>query len=508
MRKILSFILMVVSISIISAETFKGIIKYDSRRGHPAEEVEYTGKILYASEDDLQVEKRWITRVSVELDSVKLDQMFERDRLHIQSIQDSLDMFKNIDEKLGKPFENSVQRQYVDYLASLANEKDRESIAKDAAKGKISKKLGKYLYEIIPKISRRLKESRYQFDRDLATDWSYEIRRTNCPQYHEITTTYVDTIENPYCLDKMHEFNWKKDIFKKSYSNIEDYSLVRYYENKVTHSDGWNWYSREKLEEKEESYPIGVRYSYDPEHPQYRFVFEYPHEYPQVYDAKGNLVRVMFPEYQLYKQYFDANSDHPEFSLIARIAYAENEYDIQSADNKTTHYIKNQLGLEKLTASEQKRQDKSAKQMAKAAEGYVRDQMKYGKNSRKGRAASQKHAASFLGAMLGSGSGYYSNEGASWLSQIENDYWRFFQDKDPYKIERIDATTFKVTYADANCNPTIEIIYKYVQTEPYEAKAQVSVKKLFNGPASEYKSLPAKYSPWPLPCADRPQNHE
>lgn len=97
MRKILSFILMVVSISIISAETFKGIIKYDSKRGLPAEEVEYTGKILYASEDDLQVEKRWITRVSAELDSVKLDQMFERDRLHIQNIQDSLDMFKNID---------------------------------------------------------------------------------------------------------------------------------------------------------------------------------------------------------------------------------------------------------------------------------------------------------------------------------------------------------------------------------------------------------------------------
>lgn len=99
---------------------------------------------------------------------------------------------------------------------------------------------------------------------------------------------------------------------------------------------------------------------------------------PKVYDAKGNLVRVMYPDFELYKQYFNANSDHPEFSLIARIAYAENEYDIQSADNKTNHYIKNQLGLEKLTASEQKRQDKSAKQMAKAAEGYVRDQMKYG----------------------------------------------------------------------------------------------------------------------------------
>lgn len=506
MRKILSFILMVVSISIISAETFKGIIKYDSRRGLPAEEVEYTPEVLSSCEKGLQVRKRWITRTRTELDSMKLARMLERDRLHIQSIQDSLDIFKNIDEKLGKPFENPVQRKYVDYLASLTNEKDRESIAKDAAKGKISKKLGKYLDTLIPRISRQLRESRDQLDRDLNTDWSYKIQFSNCPRYHEITTTYVDTIENPHYLDKMHEFKWKEDIFEKSYSNIEDYSLVRYYENKVTHSDGWNWYSREKLEEKEESYPIGVRYSYDPEHPQYRFVFEYPHEYPQVYDAKGNLVRVMFPEYQLYKQYFDANSDHPEFSLIARIAYAENEYDIQSAGNKITHYIKNQLGLENLTASEQKQQDKSAKQMAKAAEGYVRDQMKYGKHSRKGRAASQKHAASFLGAMLGSGSGYYSNEGASWLSQIENDYWRFFQDKDPYKIERIDATTFKVTYADANCNPTIEIIYKYVQTEPYEAKAQISVNKLFSGPASEYKSLPGDY--WPLPCADRPQNNE
>ena len=290
MRKILSFILMVVSISIISAETFKGIIKYDSRRGLPAEEVEYTPEVLSSCEKGLQVRKRWITRTRTELDSMKLARMLERDRLHIQSIQDSLDIFKNIDEKLGKPFENPVQRKYVDYLASLTNEKDRESIAKDAAKGKISKKLGKYLDTLIPRISRQLRESRDQLDRDLNTDWSYKIQFSNCPRYHEITTTYVDTIENPHYLDKMHEFKWKEDIFEKSYSNIEDYSLVRYYENKVTHSDGWNWYSREKLEEKEESYPIGVRYSYDPEHPQYRFVFEYPHEYPQVYDAKGNLV--------------------------------------------------------------------------------------------------------------------------------------------------------------------------------------------------------------------------
>lgn len=506
MRKILSIILMVVSISIVSAETFKGIIKYDSRRGITAEEIEYTGRILYSCGKDLQVEKRWVVMPTTELDSVKLGQMFERDRLHIQSIQDSLDMYKCLGEKLGKPFENTMQRQYVDYLASLANEKDRESIAKDAAKGKISKKLGNYLYEIIRDVSRRLRKFRYQFDRDLATDWNYEIRRTNCPRYHEITTTYVDTIENPYCLDKMHEFNWKKDIFKSSYSNIPNYKVRNYYVDKVTRSNGWDWYSESNLKEKEESYPINVRYHYDPDHPEYRFVFDPWMKNPKVYDAKGNLVRVMYPDFDLYKQFFDANSDHPEFTLIARIAYAENEYDIQSADSKTNHYIKNQLGLEDLTATEQKQQDKSAKQMAKAAEGYFRDQMKYGKHSRKGKAASQKHAASFLGAMLGSGSVYYSNEGASWLSQIENDYWRFFQDKDPYKIERIDATTFKVTYADANCNPTIEIIYKYVQTEPYEAKAQISVNKLFSGPASEYKSLPGDY--WPLPCADRQQNNE
>lgn len=506
MRRIFSIILMVVSISIISAETFKGIIKYDSRRGIPAEEMEYTKRILYSCENDLQVEKRWIVIPTTELDSIKLGQMFERDRLYVQSLQDSLDMYKSLGERLGKPFENSGQLQYVEYLASLANEKDRESIAKDSAKGKISKKLGKYINEIIPEIYERLATARHQYDRELTKDWQNAIRNTNSPRYQEITATYVDTIENPYYLDKWHEFSWKKDIFKESYSNMPNYSLVNYYINKVTMADGWEWYSESKLREKEESYPIAVRYSYDPEHPEYRFVFDYLKKNPQVYDANGNLLRVMYPDFNLYKQFFNANSDHPEFTLIARIAYAGNEYGIQSADNKTTHYIKNQLGLENLTASEQKQQDKSAKQMANAAEGYVRDQMKYGKNSRKGRAASQKHAAAFLGAILGSGNGYYSSEGASWLSQIENDYWRFFQDKDPYKIERIDDTSFKVTYADANCNPTIEIIYKYVQTEPYVAKAQISLKKLFSGPASEYKSLPGDY--WPLPCADRQQNNE
>lgn len=498
--------MMIGSISITPAEVFKGVIKYDSRRGIPAEEIEYTGSILSSCKKDLQVEKRWVAIPSTELDSMKLSQMLERDRLHVQSIQDSLDMYTRLGEKLGKPFGNSGEPHYVEYLATLANVKDRESIAKDMAKGKISKKLGKYIDEIIPKINRRLIRARYQYDRELTKDWENEIRNTDSPRYGEITTTYVDTIENPCYLDKLHEFSWKWEIFKNSYSNMPSYLLVEHYIDIVTNSAGWEWYSESKLQKKEESYPIAVRYYYDPEHPEYRFVFDYLMENPQVYDAKGNLLRVMYPDYRLHHQFFNANSDQPEFSLIARIAYAENEYGIQSADNKTTHYIKNQLGLENLTVSEQKQQDKSAKQMANAAEGYIRDQMKYGKNSSKGEAASQKHAAAFLGAMLGSGNGYYSNEGAAWLRQIANDYWRFFQDKTPYKIERIDATSFKVTYADANCNPTIEIIYKYVQTKPYAAKAQISLKKLFSGPASEYKSLSGKY--WPLPCADRQQNNE
>lgn len=67
--------------------------------------------------------------------------MFERDIQLIQSIQDSLDIFISLSEKLDKPLEDSIRRQYVDYLASMSNEKDRESIAKDAAKGKICKKI-------------------------------------------------------------------------------------------------------------------------------------------------------------------------------------------------------------------------------------------------------------------------------------------------------------------------------------------------------------------------------
>lgn len=396
--------------------------------------MEYTAGILHECNDNLQVEKRWITRAIVELDSIKLVQMFNHDRQHIQSIQDSLAIFKQLDEKLGKSFGNALQRQYIDYLSGSANEKDRKSIAKEAAKGKISKKLGKYLNKVILELSERLQTGCILYNRELNNDWRHEIQYSDSPRYHEITTTYVDTIENPYYLDKMHEFKWKEGVFKESYSNMPRYSLAKYYIDKVTESDGWNWFSEEKLKEKEESYPIGIQYSYDPEHPEYRFVIDYMKKNPQVYDTKGNLVRVMYPDFQLYKQYFDANSDHPEFSLIARIAYAENEYGIQEADNKTTHYVKNQLGLEKLTANQKKQQDISAKQMAKAAEGYISDQMKYGKHSRKGKAASQKHALSFLGAMLGSGSGYYSDEGASWLRQIENDYWQFFQDKDPYKI--------------------------------------------------------------------------
>lgn len=448
----------------------QGVIKYDSRSNltsHTAvfSEVYSKGEMDQWAKDRQSYEK-WRLAFRFIPDTLSYKKL-QQDSIAVykakyEVAKEYLDLNRSLMSLLGKPFQNDRQKSYVIELLKIISQRyksDAKSIEKDLNKNKASKKLKIYL-ESVEKNSLLPSYNFASQDYDrIRFHWKdfFNSKKRVCPPMNYFT--YTDTIENPY------------------YDPIDE----------MIYGDGWDWYDKDNLNSQNESYPINIHYKYDPSHPEFRFKDCDTDSYHYVFDNQGNLIRVLLPNYRIWRQYFDVHSKNPVFKLLAQKAYEENEYDIKSEDTKTNHYVKNQLGLEELTAAEKKEQERRANAMANALVGAMRDGMKYGNNSKKGRAQQNKHAANFFGAMAGGSNNYYSDKGARWLSQIENDYWRFFNDRPPYIFERLDDTSFKVIYADPDGNPTLEFTYKYVQDKPYSVKEEVSLKKLFDGPASEYK---------------------
>ena len=234
----------------------------------------------------------------------------------------------------------------------------------------------------------------------------------------------------------------------------------------------WAWISQEKGERMSENFPHRMEYYHYSSHPDLRIVGNASYKPTPVYDKNGTLVAVVNPDLGITAD-ADRNSREEIGKLVARFAYENNDYDIQSYDAKTLHYVKNQLGLEALTAKEKAASKAAADGMAKATINYMRDNAKYGSKTKKGRQAQEKNAVDFFGAMLSDGfSGYYSSTGDNWFEQIRIDY------RNVYVIERerIDGLTFRSVYADKDANRLFEVIVRFDE-DAYDLKKTFQLKK-------------------------------
>lgn len=481
-----------------SASGTNGVVKFDRQTGRGAERVRFGAILMREWSKDPQFENKWRLKRTVALnpndepfrEKMKADSIkaYERRALALKRRYND---YSDLLNRLGKPFESDRQKQLAKNLMHrVRDEKDKKNIEKDYNAGKVSKKLKDYIKKRQP-VAQWLYEKakgEYELIRD---DWNafYRSKGMDIPGLSYVV--YTDTIENPYSFDYMYKLLW----MAVKGGEIENYFLEdgllktreRYLTDKIRNCDGWEWLAGvdgADFETKSESYPRHVEYEYLPSHPQYGFkgFDNIPGVFHDgfVFDENGKLLRVTFPECGI-----DVNSKMFNAFLIA--AYNANEMDIKSAGAQANHYVKTQLGLEKMTAAEVKKRDQAAEALGKAMFGSMRDEAKYGRYSKKGRKAQAKHGANMFGALLGAaGSGYYSDAGGSWIDQVREDYFPFLR-LEPYDIERLDDTSFKVTYADANCNPTFEMMLKYSSSKPYEVSRQMSVKKLFNGPAAKYK---------------------
>lgn len=127
----------------------------------------------------------------------------------------------------------------------------------------------------------------------------------------------------------------------------------------------------------------------------------------------------------------------------------------------------------------------------------MRAESRYGKNSRQAQAAARKGAAQLFGAL--SGSKFYDDKGYRWLEEVKSVYDDKIQQ--PYQLERIDNTSFRLTYASENGEGEFEIIAKYTNgKQPYTYVVNYTVnsingKRLFNSEdIVRYEELKAKHS--------------
>lgn len=134
------------------------------------------------------------------------------------------------------------------------------------------------------------------------------------------------------------------------------------------------------------------------------------------------------------------------------------------------------LGLDKLTGKARAQADKAGEEMAKAYGQAIKDDMRYG-NSKKGKAAAQKNAANFFGAMLSAAAANHDDAGSGWFSQIKNDYWDILK-LGPYRMERINDTCIKYIYVNKEMKPIIEMIVDYKTDSPYEVKRTIVTKRI------------------------------
>lgn len=380
---------------------------------------------------------------------------------------------KELKSYLGKPLNNSRKTHSLKAVwdnASLTtqeplNEKDRQAIEKDISKGIIPKKLKNH----------------------------YKIHGYNCSKKIDSLSNFAN---NSYPKSLYQELGWDDWVApqEKYYDTIPNPVLAEVSKRKI--SDGWEWLRKEKYEEVTDSYPYSVRYLKYSNHPEYKVCeIDIPTSEKIVYSQNGELVYVSgigiqdgVREGDIYRNDLGRNASDIG-RQFARLAYEQNNYDIKSQSAKINHYIKNQLGLEEMTAAEKKQMDRNANAMASAMLGHAISQMQHG-NSRKGQRQQRKYAGKFMGALMGGSNSYYSSEGSSWFNQIEEDIWRELSNDGlirPLRAKRLDRKTFVYYYGNKNGEILYNIIYRFQGTKHFEYKFTAKVEKYI--PQSKQKSF-------------------
>ena len=175
----------------------------------------------------------------------------------------------------------------------------------------------------------------------------------------------------------------------------------------IDYTEGWEWIGKEESEDVFEAYPLRLSYNKYKSHPQYRVIGE------EVYNEKGQLVRVV--------DIFDYNR-----RPISQRVTDELLRQTYINDYKTNKY--------------------NFKKENQIAQNYVKKELK----------------------LITSSRFYWSEEGVGYLQQLELDHTHDFDIL--LKIERLNDTSFKLIYGDVKGNSVSTWKVAYLSNGQYKSK--------------------------------------
>lgn len=436
---------------------------------------EYFRKAEYNPDDTLVfvlISRKGDDFKAIKNDSKRLNDSLQNLKRRYEAIETVLPTLVSLRERLGKNIESDIDITNIEGLLKRYDfGKDKESILKDLGKGKISKKikdnLDLYIIEIknlqkeVTKSYNYLRENKEAIIKDNQRKGKYSI-------------TLVDTIPNLNNIIVL-ELLYRQDVGvsqrefwneASKFYNPEWGKAVKEYANKPFGKDYVSVY-----------YPCEAEYYEFDDYPGYAFIeFDYLDNIPgqalAVFDPKnGNLVAIAnYPPSAIDSQDFDIGGVIG--NEILRIAYEEDEYDIQSASKDVQHYVKVQAGMEKLTKAEEQQQDRAAQMVADALLGGSRDNAIYG-NTRKGRQQQQKHAKNFFMG-LASAELKGTGEGSRWIEQVKKDYNEYFFNKGPLFVKRVSPTSIVALYTDDVLSCGFYLLFEFENNGPFRIKRKVT----------------------------------
>lgn len=371
-------------------------------------------------------------------------------------------------ERVETPEQEGFIRIIVERMKKANDLKGAKDVEKKLAKKKLSSKAMPYIKEYLVESA-----TKRQHCRDTAAKLQklkeekgvIECVRASFPN-QEVESRKIEVV------DTILNSAWRPGLFMSRQLKLKNGEGI-YSPDDEAIIAGWEWLSTESAESKSQNYPVSVEYYLYSSHPEFKVVKNtawYKPEYV-VYDSEGQLVSI--PKYDETKLSMRLESLQ---KAMRAYAYQNNEMDIRKAGAHTQHYVKVQSGLEKLTAKEKQASERASTAIANAMLGSMNASMKYGSNSRKGKAAQRKSAAQLMG-VLASGSDFYDESGAGWLEDIDTKYDEIFPL--PYKLERTGDTSFRLTYVDSEGKGKFEILTEFKSgAKPFSYKTNYTVNSI------------------------------
>ena len=214
-----------------------------------------------------------------------------------------------------------------------------------------------------------------------------------------------DVVPRQALIDKMSSF---EDSMKKDKDDNPEFIKIPII---IDSTEGWEWIDKEECEDVFEAYPLRSSYNKYKSHPQYRVIGD------EVYNGKGQLVRVV--------NIFDSNR-----RTISQRVTDELLRQTYINDYKTNKY--------------------NFKKENQNAQNYVKQELKLITTSRF----------------------YWSKEGVRYLQQLNLDHIHDFDIL--LKIERLNDTSFKLIFGDVKGNSVSTWKVAYLPNGQFKSKIIVT----------------------------------